>query len=91
MGRMHRTQIYLPDDMTQALDKLAQDQGTSRAELLREAARRFLDERRLVLPFGEDSLDGILGIAGRGDGIHEPVSAEHDRYLVEEELRSWKS
>ena len=39
MEKLRRTQIYLPSGLSTALDRLARGRGTSRAELLRQAAR----------------------------------------------------
>ena len=47
MPRMRRTQIYLEPDLTEALDQLARRRGTSKANLLRLAARRFLEQEQV--------------------------------------------
>ena len=39
---MQRTQIYLDPEMASSLDRLAQERRTSRAEIIREAARRYI-------------------------------------------------
>ena len=79
MERLRRTQIYLPDDLTREIDGLARGRGTSRAELLRQAAREFV-AREMAL--ADD--DPILGIVGMFDGGPSGnVSVEHDRYLAD--------
>lgn len=40
---MHRTNIYLEDRQTAALDRLAREQGASRAEVIRRILDRALD------------------------------------------------
>ena len=77
MTRLHRTQIYLPQDMSAALDRLARRRRTSRAELLRQAARDFLLRE---LPADDDSILGLIGLGDAGPGA---VSEEHDRFLAE--------
>ena len=75
--RLHRTQMYLPQDMSAALDRLARRRRTSRADLLRQAARDFLQRE---LPADEDP---ILGVIGLGNAGPRAVSEEHDRFLAE--------
>lgn len=80
MARMLRTQIFLEPDLTAALDRLARRRGTSRANLIRLAARRLLQQEQ-----GEDT-DPILGLIGLGNGGPGRTSIEHDRVLAEESL-----
>ena len=47
MTRMRRTQIYLEPDLTEALDQVARRRGTSKANLLRLSARRFLEQEQV--------------------------------------------
>lgn len=42
---MVRTTVYLPEDLKAALEQVAQTEGRSEAELIREGVRRVLDER----------------------------------------------
>jgi predicted transcriptional regulator len=77
MERLRRTQIYLPSVLSVALDRLAQRRGTSRAELLRQAAREFLGREQ---PADDDPIRGIVGLGNAGPG---GVSEEHDRFLAE--------
>ncbi len=80
MQRMRRTQIYLDPDLADALDRLARQSGTSRAELIRLAARRFIEGEQ---PEREDPIIGLMGI-GRG-GLGR-VSEGHDKFLAEHSL-----
>ena len=82
--RMHRTQIYLPEELNQALDELARRRGTTKAELVRRAAQRLVDEEL------SPEQDPIWGIVGLGEGRGGNVSEEHDRYLSEAEVSRWK-
>lgn len=77
MSQMCRTQIYLDPELTAALDRFARKRGISRAEVIRLAARRFLEQE------GADDEDPILGLIGLGSGEAGRVSEEHDRVLAE--------
>jgi Arc/MetJ-type ribon-helix-helix transcriptional regulator len=74
--RLRRTQIYLPAELSTALDRLARGRRTSRAELIRQAAREFLQREQ---PPGEDPILGIVALGNAGPGA---VSEEHDRFLA---------
>jgi metal-responsive CopG/Arc/MetJ family transcriptional regulator len=81
MTRMRRTQVYLEPELAEALDRLARQRCTSRAELLRQAARRLLDEEPGDSGAAtDDPIWGIIGVADAGPG---QVSVQHDRVLVE--------
>src|SRR5436309_96822 len=82
--QMHRTQIYLPKKLTEALDGIARKRGTSRAEVIREAAQRLVQEE---VPQERDPLLELIGLFKGGDP--GDVSREHDRYLVEAEMKRW--
>ena len=76
MEQLRRTQIYLPSALSAALDHLARHRGTSRAELLRQAAREYLQRELLA---GEDAILGIVGLGSAGPGT---ISEEHDQFLA---------
>lgn len=80
MQRMRRTQIYLEPDSSVALDRLARKRGTSKANLIRLATRRFLEQERAG---EEDPIFGLIGLGNAGPGS---VSEEHDRILAEHGL-----
>lgn len=77
---MHRTQIYLQPDLNDALERLARKRGTSKAEVLRLAARRFVQQEQT------SEEDPILGIIALGQSEPGRVSEEHDRFLAEHGL-----
>jgi len=83
MERMRRTQIYLEPELAEALDRVAQRRGTSRAGLIREAARDLVAREN-----PED--DPIFGIIGMASGGPSDVSERHDDYLIDEVMASWK-
>jgi predicted transcriptional regulator len=82
MRGMRRTQIYLEPDLSGALDSLARRHGTSRSEIIRLAARRFVEQEQA------SDEDGVLGLIGIGDAGPGQTSQEHDTVLAEESLRS---
>jgi metal-responsive CopG/Arc/MetJ family transcriptional regulator len=47
---MHKTTIYLPDDLRHALDAAARETGQSQADLIRRALRAHLGDRPQALP-----------------------------------------
>jgi Ribbon-helix-helix protein, copG family len=73
---MRRTQLYLDDDLWNALHARAESQGTTISALVREAARdRYLgnlDERR-------EAMLGFIGIRKDRDDL--PDSTEYVRSL----------
>ena len=79
MPRMQRTQIYLEPELASSLDRLAEQRGTSRAEIIRQAARTFVRDE-------EGRYGSILELAGLGHGGPGDVSERHDDYLVETKL-----
>ena len=76
MRRMQRTQIYLEPELSAELDRLAQQRGTSRASLIRLAARQFVAHEQTA---EEDSVFGLIGLGRSGES---DVSERHDDYLV---------
>jgi metal-responsive CopG/Arc/MetJ family transcriptional regulator len=63
---MVRTNIYLEDDQTAKLDRMAADEGISRAELI----RRFLDR---ALSGRSDDLEADLAAIEDSFGVLEDV------------------
>jgi Arc/MetJ-type ribon-helix-helix transcriptional regulator len=47
---VHKTTIYLPDDLRRALDAASRESGQSQADLIRRAVRAYLDDRPQALP-----------------------------------------
>lgn len=86
---MQRTQIYLEPELAESLDQLARERGTSRADLIREAARRLLADAQ---PPENDPILGIIGLAGIGqdkDGATD-VAERHDEYMAEILTEKWR-
>jgi metal-responsive CopG/Arc/MetJ family transcriptional regulator len=82
---MQRTQIYLEPELAESLDRLAKERGTSRADLIRMAARRLITEESEA-PFG--SILSLAGIGHDKDGATD-VAERHDEYLADAEIEKW--
>ena len=81
---MQRTQIYLEPDLAESLDRLARKRGTSRADIIRTAARRFVACEETA-----EEEDPIFGLVGLGQGDATDVAERHDEYLAAFEFKSW--
>lgn len=71
-------QIYLRQDQMDALRRLAEKQGVSITELVRQGVDTLLINQ----PVEEDPLLGIIGLGDSGLG---DLSVNHDAYLAEDE------
>ena len=85
--KMQRTQIYLEPELAESLDKLAKQRGTSRADLIRTAARRLVAEEQ---PPKDDPILGIIGLSGAGQDSATDVAERHDDYLAEIVMEKWR-
>lgn len=77
---MQRTNIYLEERQTEALDRLAASQGISRAELIRRMLDRALQGADDDLAADLAAIDGTFGVAP-GIGIPERGVGERGRHL----------
>jgi len=61
---MKKTTVYLPDELDAWLEQLARTKGTSKAELIREALRRYVETsgRLRALPPSVGSVKEDLGL-----------------------------
>ncbi len=82
-SKMKRTQIYLEADVDDGLRRLALRRGVSKAQLLRESARRLVDMERST----RDPLMDLIGLAQCGP---DDISEKHDSYLSEAEVSGWR-
>ena len=77
---MHRTQVYLESDLVAQLQELARREGTSMADLIRRAARRFIqDAEGQDLWAADDPIWGLAGLLTEGPA--EDTSEHVDDYL----------
>ncbi len=74
---MKRTNIYLDEVQTARLDRIAEQEGVSRAELVRKLLDRALDGRDDDLQADMDAIDASFGVLAdvevldRGAGARE--------------------
>jgi Arc/MetJ-type ribon-helix-helix transcriptional regulator len=82
-------QVYLDREQRRRLDELAGELGLTKSDVVRRGLEAL--ERQMSDPSEHPALR-IIGIAS-GDATRAPkydVALEHDRYLAESELKSWK-
>ncbi len=75
-GDMHRTNMYVDNDLHEALRQAAVIEGRSAAAIIRDALRRYLQERER--PLASDPFRDLIGAfsSGRND-----TALHHDHYL----------
>lgn len=78
---MHRTNIYIDDELNEELRQAAVLEGRSAAAIVRDAVRAYLRERARPLP--SDPFSDLIGAFASG---HEDTALHHDRYLYGEDL-----
>lgn len=82
---MHRTNIYLEQRQTEALDRLAAAEGVSRAEIIRRLLDRALGDDDVDA--GVAAIDASFGVAADLEPAARDDVREH--YLDELWRRSW--
>ena len=69
-----RIKISLPDEQAERLAKLCRDEGISRAEAVRRAVRRYLEEHRPAR--GEDAFGMWRGRQADGPSYERSIRSE---------------
>lgn len=64
---MHKTTVYLPDDLRAELEAAARASGESQADLIRVAIREYLAERPRALPASIGAYRSGAAFAARDD------------------------
>lgn len=82
---MRRTNIYLDETQTEALDRLAAEEGTSRAELIRRVIDQWLSGGDSTVEADLDAIDSSFGVLG---GVAVPNRRPDDR--AEHLDRMWR-
>ncbi len=77
MSTLRRTQIYLSEDMLNALKIKAKKEKTSIANIVRKAVSEIL-KREKMKDWENDPLWNIIGAGSSEDG---DLSINHDKYL----------
>ena len=81
-GHMRRTNMYIDDDLDDALRQVAALEGRSAAAIVRDAIRAYLNDpaRR---PRDDDPFRPLIGAFAGGPG---DAALNHDRYLYGDDL-----
>jgi hypothetical protein len=86
MKAMHRTQVYLEQDLVAALQRLARQQGSSMGELIRRGARQLVEAAEQHQPWAaSDPVWDLVGMVKGGPPDDGSLNA--DRYLYAESAR----
>jgi metal-responsive CopG/Arc/MetJ family transcriptional regulator len=64
---VHKTTVYLPEDVRRGLDRAARDTGRPQAELIRDALRTYLADRPAAWPQSFGSHRSNATFAARDD------------------------
>lgn len=83
---MHRTNIYLDEAQRDALDRLAAEEGTTRAELIRRVLDRWLNGGQHDASDDLDAIDASFGALAHLD-VPERGVDERARHLE----RVWRA
>lgn len=78
---MIRTQIQLTEEQSQTLKELAQEQGVSLAELIRQSIDNFIRARNQ--PTSDEKRRRALSIIGIASSGVTDLATNHDYYLAE--------
>jgi hypothetical protein len=78
---MKRTNIYLDEEQTNSLDRLAEQEGVSRAEIIRRLLNRALTTAESSLATDLQAIDGSFGALGDLDGPVRSVGGR-DEHLA---------
>ncbi len=86
---MHRTQVYLEDDLVLGLQRLARQRGTTMAALIRQSARRLLEEAaEPIEPWGaNDPIWDLLGMIEKSEPSDDSMHVDDIVYDYDREFR----
>lgn len=83
---MKRTNIYLDEEQAALLDRLAGDQGSSRAELIRQLLDRSLRDEADDVSAGLAAIDDSFGVLADID-VPDRGPGDRDEHLA----RMWRT
>ena len=78
---MVRTQIQLTETQARKVKKLASEEGTSVAEMIRKAIEKMAEARRQI--DSQEKIRRAMEMAGKYRSGKKDVSRKHDEYLAE--------
>jgi metal-responsive CopG/Arc/MetJ family transcriptional regulator len=73
-----RTQVYFPHEVYRKIEKQAQEEDKSSAQIIREAVEKFLDDKNRAIDWQGDPLFKAVGILESKAG---DLSENHDTYI----------
>ncbi len=76
---MHKTTIYLPDDLRAELEAAARSSGESQADLIRVAIRAYLADRPRALPASVGAYRSGAFAARDDEAVLEAAWGRRDR------------
>ena len=85
---MTRTQIYLTEEQRRQIQRLAELEHKSMAQVIREAVEEYVIKQMDTEDFGESSVnsaDPLRDIIGLGASGITDGSIHHDRYIYDED------
>lgn len=88
MQQIHRTQIYLPEDLRQAIDRDRREENESLAEYLRKAAEEYLVRRKKQKVNLKKLADDFIGSSKKTDKeIQEWLDEVREERRLSDEVR----
>ncbi len=79
-----RTQVYFPSEVYRRIEKRADEEDKSSAQIIREAVEKFLEEKNRAVDWENDPLFRAIGILESETG---DLSENHDAYIYRERRR----
>lgn len=87
----HRTQLYLPASLYQKVKQRAKDKDISMAAFFRSLLEvEFRETEKEKAKMKDKAWKEFFKLAGIGKSGLKDISVKHDKYLVEDELKSWR-
>lgn len=72
-----RTQVYFPNEVYRRIEKQAEEENKSSAQIIREAVEKFLNEKKVDIDWENDPIFQAVGILKSEAG---DLSENHDAY-----------
>lgn len=87
----HRTQLYLSASLYQKVKQKVNEEGISMAEFFRSLLEaEFEKGKKRKKMVKKKAWQEFFKLAGIGNSGLKDISVNHDKYLVNDELKSWE-
>lgn len=87
----HRTQLYLPASLYQKVKQRVREEDISMAAFFRSLLEvEFRETKKKEEKVKDKAWKEFFKLAGIGKSGLKDISVKHDKYLVEDELKSWR-